>query len=215
MFELKFGPYLPAIDGEDGVGSPYEMTFGGDASLMTQLELDRFFLWPGGQLGAGFSAGYLQDSAEACAQNPDGTPDCATAPRPGDGTTFHLIPTALTAVYRFTDLADRTYVPLVPYVKLGLAYYIWWITKGDGDVTSTPMNGRARGGTLGWQGSLGVSVRADRIDPAAARNLETEFGVEHAGFFAELTWADVSGLGAGHKLHVGDLTWFAGINFEF
>ena len=65
-----------------------------------------------------------------------------------------------------------------------------------------------------WE-HVGVSLRADRIDPTAARNLQTEMGVEHAGFFFELSYAEVNGLGQSRRLHVGDATWFAGVNFEF
>ena len=107
------------------------------------------------------------------------------------------------------------WAPLVPYAKFGLAYGIWWITKGDGSVSETPSKGKAYGGTLGWTGTLGLAIRADMFDPDATRNLQTELGVEHAGFFFEVVYADVSGLGMENKLHVGDFTWFAGINFEF
>jgi hypothetical protein len=103
----------------------------------------------------------------------------------------------------------------VPYAKVGVAYYLWWITKGDGSVTSTPGNGKARGATLGWQGTIGLALRADFLDPQASRNLSIDYGIEHACFFAEFTHADVDGLGAGEKLHVGDDTWAAGVNFEF
>jgi hypothetical protein len=40
-------------------------------------------------------------------------------------------------------------------------------------------------------------------------------GIEHAGFYAELSYAQVDGFGAADRMSVGDLTWFAGINFEF
>jgi len=226
-FELKFGPYMPDVDGEPGLmqictmpdanttvcKGPYERMFGG-ASLMTMLELDRFFLWKTGQLGVAGAIGFMQDSARAFAQNPDGSTNYNMRAE-GDETSFHLLPMSLSVVYRFTELADRTYVPLVPYGKVGLSYYLWWTTKGDGSVSRTDTGGKGRGGTLGWQATVGVSVRADRFDLHASRNLQTEYGVEHAGFFFEAMWANVSGLGADKKLRVGDATWFAGINFEF
>jgi hypothetical protein len=187
-FEIKLGPYHPDVDGEDGlVGTPFDDTFGSGSSLFFGLELDYFFFHPYGQLGLAANLGYMQDTGHAFKQGPDG----------------------------MRELADRTVVPLVPYAKLGLSYYVWQITKGNGDVSEYPDRGRARGGTLGWQGSVGVAVRADRFDPDASRALTTELGVEHAGFFFELTYADVSGLFQDNKLHVGDLTWTAGVNFEF
>ncbi len=215
IFELKFGPYLPAIDEEiSATPGPYEKTFGDKNSFMTQLELDRYFLYPAGQLGVAFGLGYMQNTAAAFVQKADGTPDY-TMRAPADDTAFHLLPVFVGVAYRFTMIADETVIPVVPYAKLGVSYYLWWITKGNGDLSSTMDKGKARGGTLGWQGSLGLSLRADEIDPSAARSLQTELGVEHAGFFAEVTYADVDGLGMKRKLHVGDFTWFAGVNFEF
>jgi hypothetical protein len=214
VFELKFGPYYPQIDGEEGVvGKPFETTFGSGQNFLTQIELDRFFLWPFGQLGVGASAGYMQDTARAFAQDAAGNP--IFDQRSADKTAFHLVPTAFFAVYRFTELADRTPVPLVPYGKLGLSYYIWWVTRGDGSVSSRAPNGDGYGGTWGWQGTIGLALRADQIDPGAVRSLTIDYGIEHASFFAELTHADVSGLGSDEKLHVGDTTWAAGVNFEF
>ena len=45
------------------------------------------------------------------------------------------MPIYVGAVYRYTQLADHTVVPLVPYAKLGLAYDLWWNTKGNGDIS--------------------------------------------------------------------------------
>src|SRR5262249_53912206 len=140
----------------------------------------------------GFSAGYMSNSAKAFIQttddmgNPvakctDNTPTCRSA----DDTGFRVFPLALLAVYRFTMISDRTVVPLVPYAKLGLSYYIWRMSKGNGD-TSSIMGNDASGATLGWQGSLGLSFRVDRLDPDAAKEMSTELGVDHVGFFAEV-----------------------------
>jgi hypothetical protein len=138
----------------------------------------------------------------------------ATTTRAPDATTFLMIPVSLVAVYRFTMLADQTLVPLVPYAKAGFSYYIWRITKDNGDLASVAGD-QAFGGTLGWQATIGLSFRADRIDPEGTKSLETELGVEHIGFFAELTYANVSGLWTSNRLHLGDTSWSAGLNFEF
>ena len=61
---------------------------------------------------------------------------------------------------------------------------------------------------------MGIAVRGERIDKDAAVSLRRE-GIEHAGFYAEFTYAKVDGFGSETKLAVGDLTWFAGMNFEF
>jgi hypothetical protein len=235
---LKFGPYLPGVDDEPGLGpvtgvdvdgntvtvcdKPFACIYGGDRKLLSQLELEWFPLHPFGQLGLFGGIGYLQTTGKSLAEDADGniqadnpmTPNDDES-RSADDTTFRLIPTYAGVVYRFTELADRTVVPLVPYAKVGLSYYMWSISKGNGKPAQTASGGTARGGTLGWQATVGLALRADAFDPGSARSLRTDFGVEHAGFFVEGTYAEVSGLGQEKKLYLGDLTWFAGINFEF
>jgi hypothetical protein len=211
-FELKFGPYTPDVASEGLTFDPWEVMYGGPGFL-TQLELDRYFLWPRGMLGLGVTAGYMQKTANSF--EADATPGDPDGPRSADENTFHLVPTSLSAIYRFTMLADETPIPLVPYAKLGLSYYFWWATKGNGDTSNTMTNGDASGGTLGWQGTLGISFRVDGIDPDGTADMRAEAGVEHVGLFFEVTYADVSGLGMDKKLHVGAAFWSAGLNFEW
>ena len=40
-------------------------------------------------------------------------------------------------------------------------------------------------------------------------------GIQHAGFYGELSMAKIDGFGKDTKLSVGDTTWFAGVSFEF
>ena len=72
----------------------------------------------------------------------------------------------------------------------------------------------AAGASLGFVGSVGLALRAERIDSAAARSMR-ESGIEHAGFYAEYSVGKVDGFGNDKKLSVGDATWFVGIDFEF
>ena len=73
---------------------------------------------------------------------------------------------------------------------------------------------KALGGSLGVQGSIGLAVRAERIDPSTANSMRLS-GIQHVGIYGELSLAKVDGFGSESKLSVGDRTWFAGINFEF
>jgi hypothetical protein len=218
-FEFKLGPYHPDVDGEPGlVGHPYNTVFGGGSTLMPQIELDRFFFHPAGELGIALSLGYMGDTAKAFVEDP--TTHMAKVDangqlvRSADDTSFRMLPIALLLVYRFSLIADETVIPIVPYGKLGLSYYIWRMTKGDGGLSSVSGH-EAQGATPGWQASAGVAVRLEKLDPDSSRSMEEEMGVEHVSFFGEVTYADVSGLGLSNKLHVGDFTWAAGINFEF
>jgi hypothetical protein len=73
---------------------------------------------------------------------------------------------------------------------------------------------KAYGGSFGFQGSVGLAIRAERIDSDAATSMRSS-GLMHAGFYAELQYAKVDGFGSDSKLSVGDNTWFAGVDFEF
>jgi hypothetical protein len=230
---IKLGPYLPDIDSEfDAEPGPYERVYGG-ATLMGVLDVERFFLFPLGQIGVAGSLGFTGQTANSfatCGPSDTGcTPgetlvdeDGEPVRAPGEKTSFRLVPASLGAVYRFTYLDDQWHVPVVPYAKLGLSYYLWWISAPGGSLSEyRPPNctdcdsDRALGASLGWQGSVGLAIRAERLDPQSARSLRNDLGINHAGFYAELMYADVSGFGAEGKLHVGALTWFAGLNFEF
>lgn len=234
--ELKLGPYTPAVDSEfdlaDDEAGPFEEIYGSGPFLLSQVALDRFFLTSMGQLGVSASLGFLRRSASPLELDDMGEVVVGDDGEPvrveGASTSFYLVPTSLSAVYRATQLDDHLRIPLVPYGRVGLAYYLWWFT-GPGGTSETPTSDCpdagapdaecegdvGRGGTLGWQASVGLALRAERIDPGAERSLRNELGIEHAGFFVELTYASVDGFGAGDRLAVGDLTWFGGVNFEF
>ncbi|MBL4633305.1 MAG: hypothetical protein JKY56_05510 [Kofleriaceae bacterium] len=233
--EIKLGPYHPAIDANvSGGAKPFEEFFGNEYQLMTVVSLDRFFSFPMGQLGITGSLGFSRQSAKAFALDSNGNtipdPDNNGLPTRADGdtSTFTLIPTSIGAVYRFTELDDKYGIPLVPYGKLALSYYLWKFTAPDGNTSESPTTGcpapgpgsdcegnLARGGSFGYQATIGIAVRAERIDPGAALSLRNEKGVELAGFFLEAQLAVVDGFGSDKKLSVGDTNWFAGINFEF
>ncbi|HEX5062169.1 MAG TPA: MXAN_2562 family outer membrane beta-barrel protein [Kofleriaceae bacterium] len=223
---IRLGPYVPGIDDQVNMpvgkfAGPYEQMFGG-SSVLPVLDVD-YFLWRGfGQLGVGASLGYLGKKAHAWQAGSD--PADPKRPRAeGDENKFRLFPFSLNVVYRFTYLDDEYGVPIVPYARGGLAYYIWWITAPNGDFSKScvgPNTGAmcqtttAAGASLGVVGSVGLAVRAERVDEGAARSMR-ESGIEHAGFYAEYSIGKVDGFGSDKKLSVGDATWFAGVDFEF
>lgn len=218
---IRVGPYVPDIDKQFGASpGPYEDMFGG-YQVLPMLDVDRM-LWTGfGQLGVGGSIGYMQKTARAWVDGSvPGDPDRMRSA--GDKNTFRLIPLALTATYRLTYLDDEYGIPLVPYVRGGLAYYIWSVrTNGETakacwDGTHTPDcdADKGYGASLGFVGSIGLAIRAERIDANAASSMR-QSGILHAGFYGELSLAKVDGFGSATKLSVGDRTWFAGVNFEF
>ena len=219
---IKLGPYVPGIDAQLGTtDGPYKQMFGG-YNIMPVLEVDRIVLRGVGQLTIGGSAGYLGKTGYAWKQDTSGMTipgDVAT----GDKTSFRLVPLAATASYRLTYLDDRYGVPLVPYVRGGLSYYLWWVRAPNGSIAAAPKDGcadtakcgnKALGASAGLQGSIGLELRAERVDPDAMASMRGS-GIEHAGFYAEYQVAWVDGFGKATKLAVGDNTWFAGFDFEF
>ncbi len=236
---FKLGPYTPDIDKQLGKNiksgqGPYQAMFGNyfldgkahDAhvyQILPMLDVDRI-LWRGsGQLGVGGTLGYMQKTAYAylagtSADDPRRERSAASK------NTFRLVPFALTVTYRATQLDDLYGIPVVPYVRGGLSYYVWWLKGPSGSIakvctdggmdTKTCSGEKAYGGTLGFQGTVGLSLRLERIDADAARSMR-QSGLEHAGFYGELTYAKVDAFGSDTKLSVGDATWFAGVDFEF
>jgi hypothetical protein len=218
---LKLGPYVPQIDAHFAAKpGPYEAMFGG-YHMLVLVDVERV-IWSGfGQVTVGASAGYWQKTARA--YTIDGMPGDPTRPRASDTNKFRLIPTALTVGYRFTMLDDEYGIPVVPYVRGGLSYYVWSIQQADGSFASACKDGsdaegcdttKGLGASLGVQGAIGVAIRAERIDASAATSMR-QSGIQHAGIFGELSMAKVDGFGSEKKLSVGDRTWFAGVNFEF
>lgn len=235
---IRVGPYTPDIDLQfsqnalTGMG-PYEAMFGdyfidGERhngrvyQIMPMLDVDRILWSRFGQIGVGGSIGYMQKTAYAYADMTDENQPMRERSTAAEST-FRLIPMAATATYRFTYLDDRWGIPIVPYVRAGLSYYVWWMKAPDGNLSKVCKESsaddecdedKAYGGTFGIQGSAGLAIRAERIDADAARSMRNS-GIQHAGFYAEVFWARVDGFGSETKLWVGDTTWFAGVNFEF
>lgn len=209
--EIKFGPYAPNIDEEfSGSDSAFHHIFGDGTDLMIHGELD-WEIWKGfGAICLGGEIGYYNNTTDAFTDSGgSGSPSTSTT-RAASETGITLIPLSLLAVYRFDWLAERLRVPLVPFVKFGVNYTIWWIDI-DGN-TASYQGDDAEGGTFGWQFNGGLAVQLDFLEPSAAKNLDVELGINHTYIFFEFT--HVGSVGE-TKLNVGDTTWSGGIAFEF
>ena len=239
--EIKFGPYSPNIDASQGVkGTPFADLFPPapgktrpPGKLLTQAEFDYQFLhkwW--GNLAIGNTAGFYRRTTHSFAYVTDpmtGNPTQACTAgaggncvRSGDQTALNIVPLSILAVYRFDYLAKRWKIPFVPYFKIGLAYYIWWIENGGGSFSIaqyTPPGSSSSqggwGGTFGWVMNPGGAFLLDILDPSAAKTIDAELGINHTYLFCEFHYADVSGFGAAGKMNLSDTTLNAGIAFEF
>jgi hypothetical protein len=232
--EIKFSPYTPHIDQSPGLdgATPFADLFNKQDDvdkrgqqpayrLLTTVEFDVQFLhraW--GNLGFGITTGFYRRTTHGFqrAPNPDTgafdvtcqVPSCV---RSGDIVSLNIIPLSLLFVYRFDLLANRYRIPLVPYVKIGLAYYIWFMGDGNNAIAKSPE--KAHGGTFGWVAHPGLALQLDFIERGVAKTLDTELGINHTYLFCELNYADIRGFGAQNKLNLSDLMLNAGLAFEF
>jgi hypothetical protein len=218
--EIRFGLYTPNVDSEfkGDAARPNALLFGDMRRPMWQVEFDWEILQVFGTLAVGASVGYWKENARACYREPieaSNWKTCIQKDRSGDNTSLRLIPFAALLVYRMDEAAIRWGIPIVPYGKIGLNYTIWTVNNGDGRVPESPKGGRGQGGTPGWQAAVGLALQLDFIDPAAAREFDSESGINHTYAFFEVDHVDGSGLYRSDVLHVGDNTWFAGLMFEF
>ncbi len=243
QLELKFGPYSPNIDASAGLhGHPFAEVFDTGSNhgrppgrLLGGVEFDFEFFHRFGTLAVGGYAGITRRSSHGLeyilgtgATGTTTLTPCAPAQSncvaSGDTTTLTVIPLELLAIYRFDMLALRWHVPLVPYFKVGLAYYIWWIENGGGafSIASYPPNpakgqstDKGYGGSFGFVLRPGLAFMLDVLDPSAARTMDQETGINHSYLFVELHYADVNGFGASNKLTLSDTTLATGLAFEF
>ena len=210
--EFKLGPYKPSIDSEFSGDGPYARIFDG-GGLMLRWEFD-VQVWHGfGSLGIGVVGGYFRRSAQAFIDDGGGGTSSGTE-RSGGETSIMLVPISVLAVYRFDVLANRWHIPVVPFVKFGVNYTLWWIFNGSGDVASVDGD-KARGGSWGLAFNAGLELQLDFLEPGAAKTLDAEVGINHTYLFFEFAYTGADGFGAAGKLDVGDATWQAGLAFEF
>jgi len=204
--ELKFGPYYPDVDTEPGVGSPYQDVFGEKQTFMFLAEFDwQFLRLPGVNLGIGLLAGYFQDTGKGL--DPD------TGERAGEETQLKVLPGHFDAIVRVDALPRYTKVPLVPFVKAGVSYYIWWVENGRGIGRYDGTTGY--GGTWGWNFSAGMMLLLDFFEPSAARTFDQEAGVNNSYLYADFFMARIDNFGDRNKLNLSDYTWTVGLAIEF
>ncbi len=206
--EIKLGGYKPRME---GVGlESYNTTFGAGAILLFELEFDWQFFQKYGSFGVGFSAGYGEKYGATFLASD-------TTQVAEERASVHVIPMKLLAVYRGDYMALRWNVPLVPYVKGGLAFVPWWYGKGASSVEYSEDGTRWAGGKWGLTLTLGLSLMLDVLDPRLARDFDTDAGVNHSYLFAEwnLMSARAQLFGTSSGLDFSSQYWMFGLALEF
>ena len=204
-FELRFGRYRPEVDSEFGGAKPFADTFGNDNRYLIGLEVD----WQAlriphfGSFGLGIGWGYTKFTADALLADGSGN-------RSAQETTLGIMPMYLVGVLRVDVLARETFVPLVPYAKLGVGYALWWSSDGEGAAHGDDGT-LGRGSSYGPQWALGGMFLLDVIDRSSALSMDAQTGVNNSYFFLE--WYR-SQLGTSDQMRVGTNTWMLGLALE-
>jgi hypothetical protein len=203
-FELRFGPYRPAIDDDFAQNpGPYKLAFGTDRRVYFGVEIDwQAFRIPNlGTIGPGVGWGYTHMSASAQLRS-------GLGPSP-EQTSLSIMPMYGVGVLRVDVLARETPVPLVAYGKAGLGYGLYW--------TGNDLGTQARGHTWGTHFAVGGMLLLDAIDEHASIELDNEWGINNTYFFFEWMVSNLDGLGSGANhsaLRVGTHTWVLGLALE-
>jgi hypothetical protein len=211
MLEIKFGPYKAAVDDEfSGGAKPFATVYGDTAVMLGMAEL-QYNVWQRfGTLAIGAASGYAMDKGKAIAG--DGS-------KPGDRTTFNVVPLQLHLAYQFDYLAQELDIPLVPFVKVGFDYWVWWF-EDPSDETSKYESPDGEtftgsGGTFGWHVGGGLRFLLDWIDPSSASSFDMEIGVNNSYIFVEFLYAQVDDFGSSNSIRIGDGLLFGGLAFDF
>jgi len=211
QFQARFGPYLPDVDGEDGLtATPFKDIFGSSSNFMFELGLD-YEIWHGfGIVSAGGSFGFVQYLGKARTQSGSVS---------SDTTVLNLVPLRLNVTYTFDKVHQWWNIPLMPYLTAGISYYIWWVLDGVGDVASwqdeNDNSHKAQGGVFGGHVNIGLKLLLDELDQEAAINLEEQTGVINSYFFVEYAMSWIDGFGTSGSMNLGDQTVMFGLMMEF
>ncbi len=213
--QFKGGPFQPAMGDSEVATGPgagvFTTVFGDKARPLFSLGADWQFFRKFGSAGVGVGFGFMQYVGKGRLAN--------TGEVSSDTTVFNMLPLTLTAFYRFDVLADRFGIPLVPYLRGGLVYQIWWVTNGRGEIslfeTGDGSEGtEGRGGKAGLTGTAGIAVLLNTIDTKSAAALYESAGIRGTYLFIEVEAQEVDGFGSA-GFDFSDTSWNVGIYFEF
>lgn len=178
--DIRISRYKPSIDKAFGSSAPYASVMGDSYDFEFGASIDWRIWHAFGEVALGVGAGRW--SHEGMALLADGTAS-------NDTTRLTVVPITIDAVYRLDVFAERYEFPIVPYVRTGLVYGLWWMLDGVDNLSRyTKKDGTtatALGGTGGLYGTIGLRLLLDVFEPGAAKSFDIEMGVNHSYLFAE------------------------------
>jgi|GEM_PF-2445434 len=216
------GPYLPA----QYTDKAFNDIFGyQEENTEYNLGLDFHLSDAFGDTGVGFGFGLIQFVGKGRVESTEsiGGQSFEVA---SDTTVFNILPLRFELFYRLTYFDDNFAIPLTPYVRGGLGYYLWWVTDGVGDVDLAYLNNasepsRAAGGKYGFIGSLGIALELNTLEHAAASKLRASTGIVSSSLYFEYNMSSVDSFGAAGfdfsntNTDSSFNTWRAGVYLEF
>lgn len=237
--EIRLGPYYPSIDSEDGLTTkPYNNVFNDAYMLSIGLNFEWLFFKTVGSFGLYGGAGVAWTTAQAqqgsvssgltaassgLTIQQDTTDTTDTSTDTSKDTTLWVIPLQLGLSYRFDYFTQQNGFPLVPYIRGGVDYYLWFVSSPpNGElayITNSEGNKQyAVGGRFGFHFAVGFQFLLDVLDRRTARNFDLEFGVNHSYLFVEyhMNWIGVLTPGlnlSDSALSTGTIR--AGLMFQF
>lgn len=191
--EFRVGPYQPDMGDNDA----FNAFFSGDKGPLLALELDviAYRIPDAIYFGVGGGIGWMNFTGKT--RNTEGG-------QTSEETSIEIVPLNLLAVMRIDALPRKLSVPLIFTGKIG---YQWasWSTESGGQSDES-------GFSVGLLWGLQLGLDLDTFEPAAARNMDEEWGINHSFLFFELFGFETTG----KSLPVGDdLAWTAGLGFMF
>ncbi len=189
-------PNIPFINGSGSLqtGPPFYDVYGSKHRMLTDLEVDRD-LWQGfGSVAVGLAVGYSEFYGygmlqEPCPSTSGLSGKCFAST--GVNSSFHIIPARLLATYRF-DYYVPQHIPVVPFVRAGLDWFVYWNAEQSGQVSYEPSGAsdNAIGLVTGAEISGGLQLLLDDVDAVIARDALHDLGIAHSYLMAEYvdTW---------------------------
>jgi hypothetical protein len=209
-FQMSLETYRPNIDSEfGGTKAPYQAAFGGKRNLMFRADAAYALIANYGSLEVGFGGGYWEKYGHGF--DLQGNPS-------SDPTALKVIPVRVSLTYRYDVLSNQyRWFPLAPYARFSLDRYWWWVNNGTGQTADANGKGGS-GATNGYSLAAGIAIDLGAIDPALARDMDRDSGVNHTYLFAEITKSKVNDLGSSSSWDLSDdrsFSFAGGLLFAF
>lgn len=222
--DIRFGAFKPTISNNDAALDLYKNIFeqGHDKSLvkhhplMKSLEAAWYFWRAYGLLGVYGRVGHWSVTGKSLrCSTADCSKDSVTSTQATTDNNLIIVPFQAGLVYKM-DLFKRYWgIPLVPYVKGGFDYDLWWLNAGGSVAHTKPGGHAAKGGMWGYHGSGGLAVNLDFLEPGAARHGRSSSNILDSYVYFDVQKSVVNDFGKHNRLNLSGMQYSIGIALDF